>query len=82
MSRLVHKKGWKITCGDESFIHIENGENVVINFNIIVPTEKGAVYACKYVRETELASVSMGVSVNIAHCLLGQRKEGKCYLWS
>jgi len=41
MSRLLHKQGWKIVRGDESLIRIENGKGEVINFNIVVPTEKG-----------------------------------------
>jgi len=40
MSKLLHKQGWKITCGDESLIRIENGKGRVINFDIVVPTEK------------------------------------------
>ena len=31
MSRLLHKQCWKITCGDESLIGIENGKGGVIN---------------------------------------------------
>ena len=58
-------------------ILIENRKGEVINFDIIVPTEKGAVYICKFVGEMELASVSTGlgkwVIVNNAHCLLRHR---------
>jgi hypothetical protein len=41
MSRLLHKQGWKIVCGDESLIHIENRKGEVIDFDIVMPTEKG-----------------------------------------
>ena len=41
MSRLLHKQGWKIVRGNDSLIRIENGKGEVINFNIVVPTEKG-----------------------------------------
>jgi hypothetical protein len=81
MPRLLLEQSWKIMCGDKSLICIENGKGRggVINFDIIVSTEKGTVHACKFVQETELASVNMGagtwVSVNIAHCLLRHRKE-------
>jgi hypothetical protein len=36
-------------CGDESLIRIENRKGDVIDFDIVVPTEKGAIYACKFV---------------------------------
>ena len=42
MSRLLHKQGWKIVHGDETLIRIENGKGDVIDFDIVVPTEKGA----------------------------------------
>ena len=79
MSRLLHKQGWKITCGDEMLIRIENRKGGVINFDIVVPMAKGAVYACKFVQDTELASACMDtgtqMNVNTAHCLLGHRNE-------
>ena len=49
MSRLLHKQGWKIIRGDDTLIHIENGKGGTIDLNIVVPTEKGAIYACKFV---------------------------------
>ena len=51
----------------------------MINFNIVVPTEKGAIYACKFVRTVEVMTASaertMKVNINMAHCLLGHRNE-------
>ena len=51
----------------------------MINFNIVVPTEKGAIYACKFVRTVEVTTASaertMKVNINMAHCLLGHRNE-------
>jgi hypothetical protein len=83
MSRLLHKQGWKIVRGDESLIHIENGKGEVINFDIVVPTEKGAIYACKFVRTVEVATASaecaMKVNINVAHCLLGRRNEDSAH---
>jgi ATP-dependent protease HslVU (ClpYQ) peptidase subunit len=79
ISRLLHKQEWKIICGDESLIHIENGKGEVIDFNIVVPTEKGAIYACKFVCAVEVVTASaentMKVNINIAHCLLGHQNE-------
>ena len=79
MSRLLHKQGWKITQGDDSLICIENGKGGVINFDIVVPTAKRAIYACKFIQETEVVSActDMGTQMNIntAQCLLGHRNE-------
>ena len=49
MSRLLHTQRWKITHGDKSLIHIENGKGGVTNFDIVVLTAKRAAYACKFV---------------------------------
>jgi hypothetical protein len=77
--RLLHKQGWKITQGDESLIRIENEKGGVINFDIIWPTAKGAIYACKFMREAEVISTCMDtgaqININNAHCLLGHRNE-------
>jgi hypothetical protein len=40
MSMLLHKQGWKIVRGNESLIRIENRKGEVVDFNIVVPTEK------------------------------------------
>ena len=44
MSKLIHKQGWKIVQGDKKLIRIENGKGGIIDFDIVVPTKKGAVY--------------------------------------
>jgi hypothetical protein len=79
ISRLLHKQGWKIVRGDESLIRIENRKGEVIDFDIVVPIEKGAIYACKFVRTVEVTTASaertMKVNINMAHCLLGHRNE-------
>ena len=71
----MHKQGWKIVQGNESLSCIENGQGEVIDFDIVVPTEKGAIYACKFVCAVEVATASTEnatrVNINIAHCLLG-----------
>jgi len=48
MSKLIHKQGWKIVCGDKTLIRIKNGKGGTIDSEIIVPTDKGAIYACKF----------------------------------
>ena len=79
MSRLLLKQGWKIVHGDETLICIENGKGEVIDFDIVVPIEKGAIYTCKFVRTVEVAMAraenKMKVNINMAHCLLGHRNE-------
>ena len=79
MSRLLRKQGWKIVQGNESLIHIENGKGDVIDFDIVVPTEKGVIYACKFVRTVEIATAStehlVNVNIIMAHCLLCHRNE-------
>ena len=57
MTRLL-QQGLKVTCGDKKLIHIENGKDGKIDFDIIVPTKKGAIYACRFVHFTELETVS------------------------
>jgi hypothetical protein len=41
-----------------SLICIENRKGEVINFDIVVPTEKGAIYACKFVCIVEVTTAS------------------------
>jgi hypothetical protein len=79
MSRLLHKQGWKIVHGNDSLIRIDNGKKEVINFDIVMPTEKGAIYACKFACTVEVATAStenlMKVNINMAHCFLGHQNE-------
>ena len=49
MSRLLHAQGWRIMHGYDSLNRIENKKGGVIEFDIVVPTSKGAMYACKFV---------------------------------
>jgi hypothetical protein len=75
MSKLLQKQGWNILHGDESLIPIENGKGGVINFDIVVPTEKGAIYACKFMHMTEIVASStksrVRLNIDMAQCLLG-----------
>jgi hypothetical protein len=74
MSRLLYKQGWKISCDDKSLIRIENRKGGVINFDIVVSTEKGPIDACKFVCSAEVAMVStkvgMKANVNTINCQL------------
>ena len=44
-----------------------------------MPTEKGVIYACKFVCTVEVATASTDnvarLNINMAHCLLGHRNE-------
>ena len=75
MSKLLHKQGWKIVCVNESLIRIENGKGDVIDLDTVMPIEKGAIYACKFVRAMEIVIAStenvVKLNVNMAQWLLG-----------
>ena len=66
--------GWRVTKGDKTGIQIAKGDHV-IDFNIVIPTPKGAVFACRFIRDTDLAAVStegqVRMNINKAHALLG-----------
>ena len=70
--------GWRVTKGDETGIQIAKGDHV-IDFNIVIPTPKGAVFACRFIRNTDLAAVStegqVRMNINKAHALLGHGDE-------
>ena len=65
--------------GDKTLIRVENEMGGRIDFDIVVPTEKGAIYACKFLHCVEVAAGSvtmpMRLNINRAHCLLGHRNE-------
>ena len=70
MSKLLHKQGWKIVRGDKTLIWIESKKGDTINFDIVVPTENGAIYTCKFARTIEVAAVHTSTlvkfNINIA----------------
>ena len=47
----------------------------MIDFNIVIPTERGAIFACRFVRGTEIGVVSTDyytkMNITKAHGLLG-----------
>ena len=80
MSKLLHKQGWKIIHSNKTLICIENRKGGAIDFDIVIPTEKGAIYACRFVRDAdEVSAVSTDtgtkMSIQRAHCLLGHGNE-------
>ena len=79
LSRLLFRGGWQVTRGDRTGITIQNREGKVIKFDIVIPTARGAIYAVRFVRDTEVSAAytEAGVRMNIkkAHGLLGHRNE-------
>jgi hypothetical protein len=70
--------GWTMT-GNSKGMSITNQVGNVINFDIVVKTRQGAVFAARFVRDAEInaASTAEGISMNInkAHALLGHCNE-------
>lgn len=56
-----------------------NRQSGVIEFDIVVPTSKGAVYACRFACSTEVvaASTEEGMKINmiVVHLSFGHRNE-------
>ena len=71
--------GWSITKGNATGITIQNGSGSKIEFDIVIPTARGALFACRFIREAEFAGISTeaGSKMNIqkAHNLLGHGNE-------
>ena len=78
LPRLLCNK-WKIVKGDATGITVKHPSGDVIDFDIVVRTGKGAIFACRFIRDVELAGVSTGAGtvMNIAkaHGLLGHGDE-------
>jgi hypothetical protein len=68
------KEGWIISRGDATIIEVWNAGGATIQFDIIVNALKGAVFACRFVRDTELAMArtepGRRMDVTKAHSLL------------
>ena len=82
MSRML-VNGWEIVSGNANGIQIKKGDNT-IDFNIVIPTPRGAVFACRFMRGTDVAasSTETGVRMGIqkAHGLLGHGDENSTRL--
>jgi hypothetical protein len=68
-----------IDKGDTSGITITKSGHGRIKFDIVVPTPNGALYACRFLRNSEVSSVRLEVGVKIGimkvHELLGHKSE-------
>ena len=51
-------KGWHITKGDATRIIIKNKSGGVIEFSIIIPMARGAIFACRFFWNVEIGAVS------------------------
>ena len=64
---------------DATEITVKNAKENIINFDIVIPTARWAIYACRFIRDAELAATSTGIetrmNINKAHTLLGHGSE-------
>ena len=78
LTRLM-SRNWVIVKGDMTGITVRHPSGSVIDFDIVIPTEKGAIFACWFICDAELACISTeaGTTMNItkAHGLLGHGNE-------
>ena len=51
--RRMLVNGWTVTSGDANGITIRKGENV-INFDIVIPRPRGAIFACRFLRDSDI----------------------------
>lgn len=61
--------GCYISKGDATGITIKNEGGGIIDFDIVIPTARGAIFACRFVRDVELGAVSTssGSKMNITN---------------
>ena len=71
--------GWNITQGNPASIILTNGSGAVINFDIMIPTVHGAIFACQFMCNADVCVVctDVGTKLNIqkAHDLSGHSDE-------
>ena len=71
--------GWHIVKGDENGIKIGNKKGEIVSFDIVVKTARGAIFACRFLRNKEIGGVSaekeMVLNIQKAHALLGHGNE-------
>lgn len=77
LSRMIDREGWTLG-GNKDAITIKKG-NHVVKFDIKISTEKGAVYAAYFKRDTEIAGAAqmkpVKMNVSQAHRKLGHMNE-------
>ena len=75
--------GWEVKSGNANGIQIVKGSSSIL-FDIVIPTPRGAVFACRFMRNSDVAasSTETGVRMNInkAHGLLGHGDENSTRL--
>jgi hypothetical protein len=68
-------QGWSIVEGNANRIILQSSTGEQINFDIVVKTAKGAIFATRFIRDIEVTGVSTEsstkMSINRAHSLLG-----------
>ena len=78
LTRLL-MNGWRITSGNKTGITIRNMNKSEVTFDIVILTVRGAIFACRFIRDADINAVStdVGVRMNIekAHRLLGHGDE-------
>ena len=78
LTRLL-MNGWKVTTGDNRGITVGNKDGNEIKFDIVIPTVRGAIFACRFIRDADIGAVSTdaGTTMNIekVHRLLGHGDE-------
>lgn len=78
LSRLL-QNGWHITRGDDTMIAVSDMDGRTIVFDIVIKTQRGAIYATRFARDAEVsvASTDFGAKMSIqrAHALLGHGDE-------
>jgi hypothetical protein len=67
--------GWSITFGSAACIILTNGSGGVINFDIVIHTACGAIFACLFVQDADVCvacnDVDTKMNIHKAHGLLG-----------
>ena len=78
VTRLL-MQGWSIAEGNANRIILQSSTGEQINFDIVVKTAKGAIFATRFIRDVEVTGVSTEsgtkMSINRAHSLLGHGDE-------
>ena len=70
---------WSIPPGNAAGIILTNGSGWVINFEIVLPMARGAIFTCRFVHDADVcaACTDIGTKTNIqkVHELLGHGDE-------
>ena len=78
LTQLLYSS-WSITSGNAACIILTNGSGGVINFDIMIPTARGSIFACQFICDADVcaACTDVGTKMNIqkAHELLGHGDE-------